>query len=195
MMSGATRILVMWSLHPSVLVGLAALTAVFVHYDRRERRRERAGEAPSDTNRQRRERTFVMMVVATLVALNSPLDALGDGYLFSAHMLQHLLLILAVAPLLVMSTPPELLQDTQRRLPGTIRALGGNPVVGYFLFVADVLAWHAPALYEATLLHEPIHVAEHLSFVATAALFWRHALPPIAGNQPRLHELGRMAYL
>lgn len=126
-----------------------------------------------------------------LVALVSPLDAMGDA-LFSAHMAQHLLLILVAAPLLVLGEPvvPMLWAipaATRRRgarwwrratvLRAIARALS-RPSVAWTLHVIALFFWHIPAPYGWALRHDAVHAVEHASFLGTAMLFWWAALQP-----------------
>ncbi len=92
-----------WSWDPSVLVGCAALMTAYL--------------AAVRFRPTRRAIYFAAGVVWLLLALVSPLDALGDAYLFSAHMLQHLLLLLVVPPLLLLGIPAELAERALAR-PG-----------------------------------------------------------------------------
>jgi cytochrome c oxidase assembly factor CtaG len=154
-------ILTRWSFDPTVLGGVALLCAVYW----------RAGG-------QRRWR-FAGAIALSLLALESPLDFLADHYLFSAHMVQHLVLMLGVAPLLALAIPPRLGRWVPRA-----------PVVAFVLFIGDMWLWHAPPLYESALHNEALHAFEHLTFVATAAWFWWIAFSPEA-----LPMLGRAAYV
>jgi putative membrane protein len=100
--------------------------------------------------------------------------------LFSAHMAQHLLLILAVSPSLILGIS----QQTARawlRYPLIARAEGilGNPVVAWFSAITVMTLWHVPFLYNFALAHEAVHVFQHLSFLATATMFWWPVLNPL----------------
>ncbi len=120
---------------------------------------------------------FVSGLVLVLGALISPLDELA-AQLFSAHMSQHLLLLLAAAPLLVLGQPlaafawgvPEQLRSELRVLHG-LRPMT-RPAVAFVLHSFALWAWHAPRLYDAALDNTALHALEHLSFLGTAALFW-----------------------
>lgn len=101
------------------------------------------------------------MVVAILVLL-PPVHEWTEE-LFSAHMLQHLVLIFVVAALLVGATPSSF---------GPRRSWIGAPLVVVMLNAVALWGWHLPALYDAALRSPALHVAEHLSFVATSWLFW-----------------------
>jgi putative membrane protein len=158
-------ILTRWTFDPSVLAGLLALAGVYWLYTRGPR-------AWTDAEPRRRDACFAGAVLLAVLSLESPLDFVADRYLFSAHMVQHLLLLLAVAPLLALSAPAALAADLRAHLPRWLWRVGVHPVAVFVVFVGDLWVWHAPALYELTLHSEAIHVLEHLSFVATATAFW-----------------------
>jgi putative membrane protein len=127
---------------------------------------------------------FALGWAAMVVALASPLETLGDR-LFSAHMVQHELLMVVAAPLLVLGRP---LEAWAWALPaGVVRALAGvgrsrivrrawnaatEPVGAWCLHAIALWAWHVPALFDAALASEAVHAAQHASFLGTALLFW-----------------------
>ena len=118
-------------------------------------------------------------------ALISPIDAMAE-VLFSAHMVQHMLLIMGAAPLLVLGIPPAAaawsIPSVWRVSLGRwwlrqngLRAIWNfliNPWVVWILHGIALVAWHIPRLYEAALLNEFYHALEHFSFLITAFLFW-----------------------
>jgi putative membrane protein len=121
---------------------------------------------------------------ALAVALVSPLHPWGEA-LFSAHMIQHELLMLVAAPLLVLGSPlaPTLralphswalaLARASRSAPWTrlVQALR-NPIVAWAVHGVVLWAWHAPALFDAAVRNEGLHALQHLSFLGSAAIFW-----------------------
>jgi putative membrane protein len=129
-------------------------------------------------------RCFAAGMTILALALVSPLDALG-GALFSAHMTQHVLLMGAAAPLLVLGVPltamvwalPERGRRaasavlTTRAVRSTGRALT-TPAVAWTLHAAAIWIWHAPQLYSASVTSELVHALQHTSFISTAVLFW-----------------------
>lgn len=149
----------------------------------------------------RRVCAFVCGVLVVVVALQSGVDAY-DGRLLSAHMLQHLLLLL-VAPLLLLAGQPLIL--ALRVLPPAHRAMllallarvrllrRAAPCVA--LFSAGVLAVHAPGFFDAAVGHPALHQLEHALLVALGLLLWW----PLIGGDPvphhRLGGLGRVFYL
>lgn len=121
-------------------------------------------------------------------ALVSPLHAAGERS-FTLHMLEHELLMLVAAPLLVLARPVGValwaLPDRWRAPVGGLhrrRWLGGawrvlaDPLVATVLQMLALWAWHAPALFDLALRSNGWHIAQHLSFVATALLFWNAML-------------------
>jgi len=130
-----------------------------------------------------------------LLALVSPLDRLSDRYLFSAHMLQHMLLVFGTAPFLVAATPGWMLAPLLRSRP--VRAVAAavtHPVPAYVLFNGTFAAWHLPALYDLALESEAWHVFMHLSFLAVATVGWWPVLGRVAELQ-RLSTPARIVYL
>lgn len=139
---------------------------------------------------------FYSGIVLALLALASPLDTIGDEYLFTAHMLQHLLLTLGVTPLLLAGTPGWLLRDllAATRLTGLVRR-ARHPLVAFFSFNLVFALAHIPAFYELTLNNEALHAAEHLVFMATAMLMWMPVLSPVPDVSPPYPALGQVLYL
>ncbi len=121
-----------------------------------------------------------------LIALVSPVNALADGYLFTAHMLQHILLLLIAPPLLLLGLPPPV------SLPRALSALA-YPPFGWAAGVGAMWFWHAPALCNAAAASHPVHAAQTLSLLALGAAFWWQTLAPRAAD--RLHPLPAVIYL
>lgn len=137
---------------------------------------------------------FVAGVALMLFALISPLDTLGDEYLLSAHMAQHLLLELAVPPLLLLGISPRFARTVVEVRPlGRLERVLGNPFAAWTLGVGMLALWHAPVLYDAALGNEYIHIVEHLSFMVTATIFWWPVLAPLP--ECRIGALWAQLYL
>lgn len=118
------------------------------------------------------------LVVAT--ALLSPIATLSE-WLFSVHMTQHELLMLAGAPLIAIGKPlaPMLFAAPQRwrRALPSIAGAGGvtlvtSPPVVFAAHAVVLWLWHVPALYQAAVMSDAVHLVQHLCFTATATLFW-----------------------
>lgn len=148
----------------------------------------------------RRAAAFYGGIATIVLALDTPIDAYADR-LFWVHMVQHVLLLTVAPPLLVLGRAwPRLwkpLPVAVRRAAARIFVVGAPvawPPVALALLAATVGAWHVPALYDATLRHEPVHQLEHLTFVVSAILFWA----PVLGAPPlraRLDGARRCLYL
>lgn len=130
---------------------------------------------------------FASGIIVLLLALASPLDRLS-GELFSMHMVQHELLMVLAAPLLVLSRPfGPLLQGVperpRRAVVSTLAVHGVRrtweflrlPLVAWLIHFAALWVWHIPAGFELALRSEPVHFLQHLTFLLSALLFW-HAL-------------------
>ncbi len=113
---------------------------------------------------------FGLGLVALWIALETPLDTIGDHYLDSAHMLQHVLLGFVAPPLMLLGLSPQMVERVLR-VPGA-RALT-EPVPAQVIAGLVMIVWHLPPLYDATLASEGLHIVEHLTFIAAGAvLFW-----------------------
>ncbi len=176
----------------SVVVGLVGLCALYVLSIDRYRDRF-VGSAPVPA---RRQVLFGLAVFTLLVALATPLDELSDTYLFSAHMLQHLLITLVAAPLLLAGTPGWLLVELLRVTHLTRLAQWAlHPLVAFGTFNLIFSMAHVPALYELALGSQPVHAVEHLVFLVAAIVLWMPILSPTPTLLPRYHGLGQVVYL
>ncbi len=142
------------------------------------------------------------------VALLSPIERLAS-LLFAAHMVQHLLLTMAVAPLLLLGNPLPVslwgLPRRARRAAGRLLARNAacrkvlwvvtlSPVA-WLLHVGILWSWHLPAAYEAALRNDLIHDVEHLTFFGTALLFWWPIIQPAPHLHRRVHPAVGVVYL
>jgi putative membrane protein len=113
---------------------------------------------------------FGLGLVTLWVALETPIDTISDHYLDSVHMLQHVLLGFVAPPLMLLGLSPQMIGRLVR-LPG-VRAIT-EPVPAQVIAGVVMIAWHLPPLYDATLYSEPLHVVEHLSFIAAGVvMYW-----------------------
>ena len=133
--------------------------------------------------------------VTLVIALVSPLHSLSDQ-LFSAHMAQHEILMVISAPLLIVGRPlvPLLwsLPMAWRRELGMIgksRVAGWstNPTAATVIHGLAIWVWHIPVLFQATLRNEFAHMLQHVSFLATALLFWWALLHGRGGRSGVVH--------
>ena len=138
---------------------------------------------------------FALGLILIFIALVTPIDSLSNAALFSAHMVQHLLLMLLASACLVLGTPGYWIRYLYR-LPILKRVLPiiTHPLVILVSFNAVMWIWHLPALYETALRNPNVHILEHLMFLAFGVLLWL----PVIHDIPPGHVLSypaRIAYL
>lgn len=173
-----------WSLHPSVLIGVALLGALYLYGIRRGPR-----------VKPWRPLCFFGGLAIMLAALNGPIHDLSDTYLFWVHMGQHLLLTMLLPPLLIAGLPGWLVERAVGRSAG--RAAGRlltHPVFAGVCFSAVLLVWHTQGAYDLMMRNHAVHVVTHLMFMAAAVLLWWPVLSP-APSLPRLSPGMGMLYL
>jgi cytochrome c oxidase assembly factor CtaG len=168
-----------WDWEPSIVVGCIGLLVAYA--------------VAARFKFSKRALLYLAGIVILLLTLVSPLDVLSDIYSFSAHMLQHMLLILVVPPLLLLGIPKEMAQKALR-YPWVRRAeeILSKPVLAWSLGVGVLWLWHWPPLYNAALGSEHIHILEHLSFLTASTIFWWPVISPI--EELRLQPLAAVAY-
>jgi putative membrane protein len=138
-------------------------------------------------------------LLALVAVLNGPLHDLSDYYLFSAHMVQHLVLTLVVPPLLLAGTPAwmadGLLHGLSRWRPvGALIGVLVRPLPALACYAVALIAWHLPGPYNAALQTHAWHVVEHVVLIATAVLGWWPILSP-ATVAPPLPYGAQLLYL
>ncbi len=190
-MSEADQVLMTWSTEPTIWVGIALLVALYFLASGPWRSRI-PGSQPIARGQ---KAWFLFGILIMWFALVSPLDQMSDEYLFSAHMVQHILLTLVAPPLLLVGTPGWMLRPLLRndRVKRVARVLT-VPLVAFAGFNLDFMIWHVPSLYQATLEHQAIHIVEHLLFIGTAFLNWWPILSPFP-ELPRLPYPAQILYL
>jgi putative membrane protein len=180
-----------WSLHPSVLVGTGLLGALYFYGIGPWRRRRGLPPVP-----RWKVASFCASLVVLLGALNGPMHDLSDYYLFSVHMVQHLLLTLLFPPLLLLGIPGWLIEPLLR--PPAVRRVARvltHPVAAAVIFSVTVAVWHVGQYYELMMRNHDVHIVTHLMFMATATLLWWPVMSPVPEILPRLgYGLG-MLYL
>lgn len=172
-----------WSWYPSVVIGFSLWTLLYLWANRRK-------HTPLAL-----QIAFHLGTLTGLLALVSPLDALGDEYLFSAHMVQHLLLMFVTAPLWLIGTSGWLVDGIiPKRLDGLVRRLA-SPMSAFVAFVSVMSFWHIPSVYEIAQESEAVHIFEHLSFIGCALIGWWPVAGAEASRIPKPEPPVRMLYL
>jgi putative membrane protein len=135
---------------------------------------------------------FFLGLATLVLALASGIEILA-GDLFSIHMLQHMLLTIVAAPLLMLGAP---VRPLLRGLPrvvraGVVRPLAGSravrgvlhflrhPLVAVVVYVGGIYLWHWPSLYDAAVENDALHALEHAHFLIGALLFWSVVIDPL----------------
>jgi putative membrane protein len=186
---GATLGTSRFSVHASTVVGILTLAAL---YEWRTRVHER--QTGKRTGHGRRA-VFFSALLILFFSLNGWLHDLSDYYLFSAHMLQHLLLALVIAPLMIMGTPGWMLRPALAICwVGVIARWVTRPWRAFAIFNVVLAGWHLPPLYNLAMAHHPVHIVQHLMFLVASVLMWWPILSPLP-ELPRLAYPMQMLYL
>jgi cytochrome c oxidase assembly factor CtaG len=159
---------VAWTWYPSVVIGFSLWTLLYIFAIRRGKPTPLAQQI-----------AFHIGTLTGLIALVSPLDELGDEYLFSAHMVQHLLLMFVTVPFWLMGASAWMID---RIIPNRLtRFVQGvtTPLTAYLIFVGMMWFWHIPSVYETAQESEAIHIFEHLTYIGAALIGWW----PVAGAE------------
>ncbi|HET7876594.1 MAG TPA: cytochrome c oxidase assembly protein [Methylomirabilota bacterium] len=178
-----------WHADPTVVAGLALLGAAYAVAGWR-RRGAVDGAVPA-----RQVVSFYTGLVVLFGALTGPLHDLSDYYLFSAHMVQHLLLAFAMPPLLLYGTPGWML-DALVRMPLLMRLgrLLTRPSGAFAAFNLVLVGWHLPPLYNVAMEHHGIHIVQHLMIMVVSVLLWWPLLSPMP-DLPRAPYPVQLLYL
>jgi cytochrome c oxidase assembly factor CtaG len=188
---GLTFWLTAWNWEPSIVIGTALLVGLYLYGIGPLRRKYHL----ADEVKRGQVVAFLLGVFIMFLALVSPLDELGDSYLFSAHMVQHLFITLVGPPLLLIGTPGWLLRPLWRnRTVFLIARVFTFPALAFLLYNADFWLWHAPPLYNATLENQGIHILEHVTFIVFGILNWWPIFSP-SEELPRLSLGGQILYI
>ncbi|HEY2327822.1 MAG TPA: cytochrome c oxidase assembly protein [Gaiellaceae bacterium] len=158
-----------WSFEPLQIVPTVVVAALYL---RRTRTLAQRG-TPVSTWRQT---AFWLGIALVVLALNSPIDALGEEHFFFIHMLQHVILG-DLAPLCFVAglTGPVLRPVLALRGVDQLRKLA-HPAIALPLWAVDLYAWHVPYLYDAALHHNSIHALEHFMFFTLGCFMWAPVL-------------------
>jgi len=171
-----------WDVHASVAIGLVLLGGLYVYLGGLLARR-------------RQIVAFAAGLVVVFATLNGPLHELSDRYLFSAHMVQHLLLTMLFAPLLLYGLPTGAARRVLA-IPGIRAVLSpiARPVPAAVAFSGVMALWHLPPFYEAAMRNHDLHIVQHLTFIASAVLVWWPILSPVP-EVPRIPYPAQLLYL
>ena len=175
--------------HLSVLVVLGGLLAVYLRAAAVHHRETGEGLEP------RRRRLFLGGVAALFVGASWPVHDLAEGYLYSFHMVQHMLFLFLGAPLLLAGTPAWMWRAVVR--PAPVRVVWSvltRPLVALVLANAVLLFTHWPEVVALSVRSEPAHFSLHTLLLGSAIVMWWPVLSPLP-EFPALSPPGQMLYL
>lgn len=163
--------------YPSILIGCVYLVGGYLLATGPLRRRHGWSEQGPGL---RRQVAFFAGVGLMFLSLNGPLHRLSDDYLFSAHMVQHMLVMMLMPPLLIGGIPPWLIRAALR--VGWVRIAARvltHPVVAFVAYNAVFIGWHFPQFYNWALINHDAHILQHLMFMAVAVMMWWPVMNPV----------------
>lgn len=170
-----------WLPNPAVLAPIGLMVFVYVRRFRTARREEggRGAGWPQAV-------AFAAGTLVLLAGVASPIDGLGEDYLFWVHMLQHVMLGDIAPALLLLSLSRVIMRPATRRLHGLEQRLGrlASPWMAIVVWLAIMYVWHIPTLYDAALLNPFVHMAEHASFFAAGICLWWPLIQPVPMRRP-----------
>lgn len=180
-----------WDFHESIVIGTLAFGGWYAWAITKWRKRAALSETPAETWQ---VGTFYGSLALMYLSLDGPLHHLADQLLFSAHMLQHMILQLVWAPLMILGIP-QWLWRALYNLPGAERfaRLTAGPLFATLAFNAATWGWHWPSAYNLALESHPWHIVEHLMFMSTSTMFWFVAIAPLV--ELRLSYPRRMLFI
>lgn len=173
-----------WVLDPRIAFFVFGATALYLAWIGPLNRRRPGAERRQTTRGE--IACFLTGSAVALIALGPPMDDWSDYFLVSAHMAQHLLLMMAVAPLWLLGIPAWVYEPLTRR-PVTRKV--GDTLTHWLpcavIPAAVVIIWHVPVMYDAALNHPLIHALEHQFFLVAAFFLWWPLLSKVP-QWPRL---------
>ncbi len=180
-----------WNIDPTAAAGLIILAFGYTYMLGPVRAKFALGPDPEWW----RAPAFGLGLVSFGLAIFSPIDYIGEHYLFSAHMVQHLVMFFITPVGLLLGTPGWMIALLFRP-PGVLRIVRvlTNPVVAIGVSQGVVALWHVPTFYEAALTNPFLHELEHGSYVAVSLMMWWPILSQ-SEQLPRLAPVYQIFYL
>jgi putative membrane protein len=171
-----------FTVHWSTVAGLAALAGIY------------ESRAAAFRLRSMQRLSFYAGLAVIFLALNGWLHDLSDYYLFSAHMVQHLLLTLVAPPLLIAGTPGWMIRPAlQVSVGGAVARWLTQPTHCFAIFNVVLATWHLPPVYNLAMTYHAVHIVQHLTFIGAAVLMWWPVMSPLP-ELPRLSYPAQMLY-
>jgi putative membrane protein len=178
-----------WHAHPDVWLLFGSIVAAYLIAGRRHL------IATGERTPQRARRLFVLGVAVLWLGADWPIHDLAERYLYSAHMVQHMLFTLVAAPMLIAGMPAWMLRALLR--PKAVRAVFAfmtRPLVALIFFNSVLLFSHWPQIVDIAVRSEWIHFELHVLIVSSALVMWWPVMSPLP-EMPPLSAPGQMLYL
>ena len=164
-----------WEFDPTVVAGIAALGLIYALCGGAWRAR-----FPDSRPLTRAQlKSFGAGLIVFWLFLQSPIDRVGDDFLFSLHMLQHMVIILVVPVLILRGIPSWMVQPLMGGRAAPLVRLGCRPLVAFTLFNMIFAVAHIPVFFDPVNSDETLHAIEHLVFLSTAVIMWIPILSPL----------------
>lgn len=170
-----------WEARPDVWLLIASMAVGY--WWSLTRLRPKLPGPPDPPSRSERAR-YAAGVVVLWIAVDWPMDRLGDDYLFSAHMVQFVMITMVAAPLLVSGVPTWLQMELVRPVRRVVRSLGRG-LVALGVFQVVLVATHLPAVVALYTSNSVVHFSLHALWILSGCLFWL----PILGSEPVVRPL------
>ena len=168
---------IIFEVHPSLVIGTLLVVLLYTWAIGPGRVKYGWSATPASP---KQSGLFYGTMLLMYFTLDGPLHHLADELLFSAHMLQHMILQLLWAPLVVLAVPPWLWQAMLR--PKPIHAAAkffSRPMTAFVTYNAIVFGWHVPMMYNLALTRHNFHILQHLMFMSSAVLMWWVMIAPV----------------
>lgn len=175
-----------WHLEPELILLLSIVLVGYFHLSQRYRK-----DRPFPL---KQSLLFFSGIFLFYAAVASPIDYIGEEFLFFVHMIQHTIFIYPVAILILIGLPEWLIQPVVEdpRIQPVLKKLL-HPIVGCLAFGVTFSIWHVPFLYEMALKDQMVHNLEHFSFLITALMMWWPILTPVKSY--KLHPGVQLLYI
>lgn len=166
-----------FEVHVSVLIGVVYLASIYLFAVGPAR--EKYGWQAEPVSPWRKA-SFLGAVALIFFSLNGPLHTLSDEFLFSAHMVQHILLMLVMPPFLIMGLPPWLIRKAlEKSGVARVAKVLTHPVVAFLAYNVTFIGWHIPQMYNWALVSHDLHIFQHLMFMSVAVMMWWPVVNPV----------------
>lgn len=177
--------------HPEVWILILGLIVAFVYTVRVLGPKV---APPGQIMPKRQKRIFILMITLLWLASDWPMHDIAEEYLYSVHMVQHLILTYIVPPLALLATPEWLfrLLIGNGKVYKVVHAIT-RPVVGVIVYNLTLLLTHTPQLVNRSADGGPIHYSLHVLVVVTSLMFWTPVCGPI--REWRMSDGAKMIYL